>query len=243
MANGYSATGRLFRVLKDASKRDNGQAFLEMWAGVFGLDAKNRVEAYAKYAEVLGLVVEAKREIAQHEELKQSLYLATVANIENILVTANPGAVWGTVNAQLQGPNLLALEFCADTLDRLAAEQEIESAFLTEFRQEVERLTTEVLASDEEEELKQLLVRKLGELRQATIDYALNGISGIREVVASSVGAVVLAGAVASKEPRRKVVQDFLDILSKATGLTEKAVKHWPLAAGAIRGLLGGAGE
>lgn len=239
VVNQTSATGRLFRLLKEASLLKGETIFLDVWPQVFKVVPPDRAVGFALYGDIIGLLQEAKAEVLANPDLKQELYLGTITRIETLLLSANPTAAWSNVTGQLQGPNLIALEFCADTLDRLSGEQEIKEEFLDELKAEIERLTGAILASDVEPELKQLLSDKLDQMRQAVLKYRIHGIEGLRVAVEASVGAVVLAGNSQKNEPRRKVIADFLEIVSKALLIVEQARKYLPLAGPAIRALLG----
>ena len=241
LGSGISATGRLFRILRDAVLRDKNQSFLDAWAQVFGIDSANRTRVYQLLGDLFGLLELSKVEIKAHTELKRSLYLATVEGISTILLGANHHAQWREVATQLEGPNLRALEFCADQLDRLSMEREIPSDYLAELQAEIERVVNTVLQSELEREAKEVLAAKLEDVRTSLLAYRLRGLDGIRAATQSAVGALVMAyPKVATKTPGLRVVHDLLDVLVKLATLAEKANLLMPGSGAAVRALLSG---
>ena len=117
-ATHISAAGRLFDIVRDAASRSGATGFLAVFAAVGGAPESDHARGLEVLARVFGLLAEAKEEVLRRPELKQMLYMGAINSVDTVLRTANFSSEWKVVAPQLQQA-LIALEFCADQLNRL----------------------------------------------------------------------------------------------------------------------------
>jgi hypothetical protein len=76
------------------------------------------------------------------------------------------------------------LAYCADAMSRLPeAEEVIERNILNDLLKDFEALTSEVLDSNINDELKAFLVRSIEDIRAAIHEYRLKGAAGLRQAL------------------------------------------------------------
>jgi hypothetical protein len=226
---GFSPAGRLFRLLQTGLNHNGSQTILEAWAAILGLDPKDKAAVFAGFGEVVRLIADARDHVRSHPEIKQDLYLRTLDQIEQVLLAPSVNGQWGSVVSGLNGPHILALEFCAEQLDRLSTEQELDPTILEALQKDLEGTMERLLSSDLPEDIKAHLTGRLEELRAAIVRYRLYGISALTRATEAAVGAVIVAQAQVKDERARTVLKDYLDIAQKALNVAAGAVKQWPM--------------
>jgi hypothetical protein len=236
---GFSPAGRLFRLLQQGMGRDGNKPTLEAWAGILGMDPGDKAAVYGAIGDVISLISDARAHVRRHPELKQELYLRTLDTVESLLLNQSPMGQWGSIVSGLNGPHMLALEFCAEQMDRLAEEKELPEAILDSLRTDIDAALTRLLSSDLEDIVKQHLVQRLEEVRAAILSYRVSGIAVVARTTEASLGAAVVAQSHARGEGNRAAIKDYLDIVQKGLNVVERAAAHYPLLASAVRALAG----
>lgn len=233
-----SAAGRLLAIIKRASGQPGQTLVFPTWGNVFGIPPDDRAAVYAAIAGVYRLVDNARDEVRSHPDLKQDLYLGALSNIEAAITNAQMNAQWGQFVSQLQGSNLIALEFVAEQLDRFSSEQLVEQSLLDELRAMIEKVTNELAASDIDPELRRLLSQKLEDARHAILFYSIDGADGLRRAAEAAVGTVMVMNESAKPEQSKKPFVDYVDAINKMLDIVSKAKPLAALVTSGVRALL-----
>ena len=204
-----SDAGRLFNVLKAAIDARLSDSVLDALAVATGGTKSDRELGYDTLAALHRLVKAAKDEVQAHPELKQDLYIGSINSIANVLNGVVPTNPWDTVVQQLAQP-MISLEFCADQLNRLSDEPRLPATTIRELLKELEALQATLIDAPLEPDLLRLLLRKLAEMREALLNYRIDGASGLARATESAIGGIVKNSDSIKKAGRVEQLDRFL---------------------------------
>ena len=183
--------GRLYEILNEARSMPGTHRVGGAWADAFGVEPTDIRQIYALLLELMDLVDRAKKSV-QQLDVDHDLYLRWVPNVEHVLIYSQLGAKWAQLQPQLDDTTMNQLEFCSELLSRRTSEKVISDEDLSKLQMEVETLLDKVLSANLPEELKDVLIEKLEQIRQAILAYRVRGNEGLRRALGSSLGAMFL---------------------------------------------------
>lgn len=233
-----SPAGRLFELLNEALQMDGNKAAMNVWADVLKIDPADRAAVFAGVGDTLRLIVESKVIVAANPELKQELFLSTLSNVESVLTSHHLPGQWSSVRQGLAGPPMVAMEFCAEALDRLSDELKVDQSVLDALRAELDAMLQKVLSADLDGEVKAEFALRLEELRDSVVRYRIEGAARVRRGADALVGTLVSTSRRPNATQRVTLVKDILTVSNAAYELVEKATKHAPQLQAAVQPLL-----
>lgn len=162
------------------------------WSEILGLKDAPKSVLLRRLGSVLEMPAIAVRSVECLDDIRHDLFLEWVNPISNAFGQLNLEAHWDQLKAAITEISLKSLEFCDHELERQAREPVIDKekldSLLTEVRSVLESLKTARLP----DYLREFVLERLLLVETAIVDYQLLGIRPLREVVESTIGAVVL---------------------------------------------------
>ena len=207
---------RLYEVLNRARALGPMIATNEVLAGALQINPRDTKVLLTAIVDLIDLTDTAKKRL-QQLDIDQDLYLDPFKNIDRLFTGLNLGTNWEAYRSLLDDNTMLALQFCADTLSREMSETVIGEEELTELQTKVESLLEEVLGSTLPEELKDVLVQKLEDIRLAILLYRVKGTEGLRRALESGLGAIFLYGGHIEEiqdEKQKRTLHDVLEFMA-----------------------------
>ena len=192
MAKLDNPAGRLYEILNAARSKPSSHQIRGAWAEVFDVKPTDMRSIYALLVELMDLVDRAKKSVQQLPGVNHDLYLRWIPNVEHVLTYSQLSVKWAELQRNLDDTTMNQLEFCSELLSRRTGEKVISDEDLSKLQMEVETLLDKVLSANLPEELKDVLIEKLEEIRQAILAYRVRGNEGLRRALGSSLGAMFL---------------------------------------------------
>lgn len=221
--------GRLFDILNEAKKKPPATKVRQVWADIFGIEAKDTGTILRMLADLIQLTYKTKSQIQNVENIDHQLYLKPFIKIEAMLSQINLDAQWQSWQQQIDEPTIYGLQFCSDRLNREANFTSLKASELDQIKKALEELTDSVSISQLETSLKLLLVRNLESLRQALIAYKIKGIDGIETELELNLGSLFLnkdkIAASADKTESKTFIKKyfkFLDGINKTVSTAKQ---------------------
>ena len=224
---------RLLDILRKVLNVSFKGNVLEVWREVFdiprGPEYKERI--FFLFFELRELVKEAKDDILSLE-VNHKLYLRHFQNIEKFLeIEALYKDRWDEFRKALLTPiTIESLEYCLDVLSRHPSENEIGEDDLLWIKEEVDKLTNDVLEKDIEPDLKKVIVSLLESIDLAIIEYKISGIKSFEKLLEQSIGKIILKENLFKNEETKKKFSGLFSIIKKINDLIKFAKSLTELA-------------
>jgi hypothetical protein len=184
--------GRLYDILQEGRTKPGDYPSRRVWASIFGVPEIDTGTILRMLAELIQLTYETKVEIEKLEDVDHQLYLRPFQRIESLFSQINLDAPWKHWKDQIDEPTIYGLQFCSDKLSRATNYTKIDNDEIEKIKNSLSELTDQVLETQLDSFLKQLLVRNLESLRQSLIAYRIKGIDGIQQEIELNLGSMVL---------------------------------------------------
>ena len=181
-----------------------------------------------RLADLLHLVGQAKSAIQNafgETDSARDLYLEPYDKLERAFSRLNFEAGANQLLTEVDALCLRGLQYGADMLSRLGLSGRIDRDTLVELQQEIESLSAIILDSDLPPEVKDLLSRRVEQLRTAVLEIRLRGAEAVEASLDALFGTVVRAEAPITKSGGKAFLERFtkvLDIGYKLTSMAEK---------------------
>ena len=179
---------------------DDRQPAFMVLAAAFGVDPKYSEKFFWCLSQLARMIEDTKRAINGIDNIDKELFLKPFPNIEKLAYSRNFEFPWSHFRSALDGETLLGLQHCVHELSRTADQVTLSAENIQELQVEVENLIKDLLTSDIQSELKNLLLEKLEAVRTAILYYRVRGIDGIREATEAAIGAMFLNGLTITAE-------------------------------------------
>jgi hypothetical protein len=206
---------------------------LEFWREVFDIPQKEgyKEKTFLMFFELRELVKEAKNDISSLE-VNHNLYLRHYNNIEQIVeIETLYEQRWEEFRrSKLNNVTMESLEYCLDVLLKHPSENEIKKDDLLWIKEEVDKLTNEVLEKDIEPDLKKVIVSLLESIDLAIIEYKISGIKSFEKLLEQSIGKIILKENLFKNEETKKEVSGLFSIIKKIHDLIKFAKSLTELA-------------
>ena len=184
--------GRLYDIFQEARQKNDGDSSRKVWAEVFGVAEDDTSTILKMLAELIQLTHSTKGKIENLNDIDHELYLRPFSKIERILSQINLDAGWKHWKNQIDEPTIYGLQFCSDKLNRITNYTKIPNEEIDAIKQSLSDLTDQILKSELDISLKELLIRNLESLRQALISFKIKGIDGIQQELELNLGSIIL---------------------------------------------------
>ena len=184
--------GRLHDLLELARKQPESKRAREALGIVFDVGSKDTESLLRLLADLIMLSQQTKSRIKSLDDISHEIYLKPFDNIEKILSTLNLDASWKSYRDLLSEPTLYGLKFCSDKLSRIDLIETIDKSEVEAIQTQLASLVDEILNSEIDPYVKELLLRNLEGLRQSLIAYRVRGLEGIEREVEAGLGSLLV---------------------------------------------------
>lgn len=184
--------GRLHDLLESAKKQSDSKRAREALGIVFDVESTDTESLLRLLADLIMLSQKTKSRIKSLDDISHEIYLKPFANIEKMLSTLNLDSSWKPYRDLLNEPTLYGLKFCSDKLSRIDQIETIKKAEIEAIQGQLSALVEDILDSDIESSVKELLLRNLEGLRQSLIAYRVRGLEGIEREVEAGLGSLLV---------------------------------------------------
>lgn len=190
MVDNNNPAGRLYNLLKKVTKKDKGKIGYIVWRDL--LNTNDNQILFHNLEQIAGLPRVIKEQIKLRGNNYETL-LKSLTEIENAFSTLvylnNPFEVFiGKIDKSM----FLTLEVCSEILSSQCPQEHIDSGELSNLRDDIQKLITEILDSDIKESLKKFMVRHLRAIDSAIQDYMISGIEPLEREFEAIIGAAKL---------------------------------------------------
>ena len=184
--------GRLHDLLEFARKQPDSKRAREALGVVFDVESNDTESLLRLLADLIMLSQNTKLRISSLDDINHDIYLKPFFNIEKILSTLNLDSSWKPYRDLLNESTLYGLKFCSDKLSRIDQVETIKRKDIEAIQTKLAVLVEDILKSDIDLVVKELLLRNLEGLRQSLIAYRVRGLEGIEREVEVGLGSLLV---------------------------------------------------
>lgn len=216
--------GRLHDLLESARKQPESKRAREALGVVFDVESKDTESLLRLLADLIMLSQQTKSRIKSLDDIAHDIYLKPFPNIEKLLSTLNLDASWKPYRELLSEPTLYGLKFCSDKLSRIDRIEKIDKSEIGAIQEQLASLVEEILNSEIDPYVKELLLRNLEGLRQALIAYRVRGLEGIEREVEAGLGSIFVNKSKIEKSTLEDNTGRFLRAYIALLDVTNKTI-------------------
>ena len=212
------------------------------WARAF--EMSNPEDLSTLLFDLIADVGECERIVLRDIRIDEAMYLKHFTRMKSGLLGVHSGN-WESFRKTFDGAFLDVLQLMSANMAQFIGEEIISSEELANLQSEIEKLTSKIVESALDDELKEVLIDGLEAVRQSILKYRRFGAEGIRQALDKNVGLIHRYREefkTAYESNDRQVVSDFLGFLKKADIVVSTASKIKQLAAPVIDRMLEGGG-
>lgn len=195
-----------------------GKGNREILSILFETDPKDNINITKGYVSFLNLIDTAEEEISNSININHELYLKPIKIIKQNFLSLNIDA-FSTRIEQLNTEVMSNLQYVNDAITRQVGEPLIDQDELQQLLQDVNELLEQIMSSKLPAELKNIIIRNLENIRHAIIEYRINGIESLKQILESSFGYVASNKDIIMKYREEPVVQKYSTVLTNLTQL------------------------
>ena len=184
--------GRLYDIFNEARKKPEKESSRKVWAAVFGVPEDDTGAILKMLAELIQLAHHTQEKIERLDDIDHQLYLRPFTKLGRILSHINLDTAWKHWRDQIDEPTIYGLQFCSDKLNRVTNYTKIPNDEVDKIKKSLSELTDQVLESELDNSLKELLIRNLERLRLALLSFKIKGLEGIEQELELNFGSMVL---------------------------------------------------
>ncbi|WP_417553394.1 hypothetical protein [Marinomonas fungiae] len=185
--------GRLHDLLEAAKKQPESKRAREALGIVFDIESRDTESLLRLVADLIMLSQQAKSRIHSLDDITHDIFLEPFPKIEKLLSTLNLDASWKPYRELLSDPTTLyGLKFCSDKLSRIDCIENIDKSEIEAIQAKLASLVDDILNSEIDPDVKELLLRNLEGLRQSLIAYRVRGLEGIEREVEAGLGSILV---------------------------------------------------
>jgi hypothetical protein len=217
MVENFNPAERLLIILQKAHSQKG--TIKEVWSTVFGIHHSNVKELLWNLSNLIALSNEVLICLRNNPETNNELYKLPFKNVEQLLSLTNFDVSWEGAKGLLNEKVMFGLQHCSYALSKLSAEKRIDEKQLEDLRNDVETLINKILKGNISNELKEIFVENLENIRRAILAYKINGSEGLRRAFESSLGSIIHNRELVKKEENKEISSVFFDIIDKLNKL------------------------
>ncbi|UQI39303.1 hypothetical protein [Vreelandella venusta] len=216
--------GRLHDLLESARKQPESKKAREALGIVFDVEGQDTESLLRLLADLIMLSQQTKSRIKALNDISHDIYLEPFPKIEKLLSTLNLDASWKPYRELLNEPTLYGLKFCSDKLSRIDGIETIDKSEIEAIQARLASLVDEILNSEIDPDVKELLLRNLEGLRQSLIAYRVRGLEGIEREVEAGLGSVLVNKSKIEKSASKGKTGSFLKAYIALLEVTNKTI-------------------
>jgi hypothetical protein len=207
--------GRLYGILAEARKSQDGAHIRQVWGTIFGVDPSDTPRVLSLVIQLMDLVGDTRECIEAMENIDKETYLKPIQDVEKAFSVANLDAPWSHFKGHISDSTMLGLAFCSDTLSRAAREEVVDQAALDELKADVEAMIDDILKLDIEPTLRAVILDHLESIRRAIVEYRIRGTKGLRQALDSGIGSLLRHRDELKKSDNQTLVSRLTSLFGK----------------------------
>jgi hypothetical protein len=219
MGESFNPAERLFLILKKARKEPDNKPIKQVWADILGVSPFDARVVLIRLSDLMELFIETKKRLQDYQDTNKSLFLNPLGKIDQALSITNLDQSWGGVKTLLNETVMHNLQHCSNALSRVSTENRIEINELEKLRNDIESLVGKTIDSEFSEDLKQIIINNLENIRRAILAYEIHGISGLKRALESSLGSIAYNYEPIKSEKNKDVVTDLFKVIERLNSL------------------------
>jgi len=240
MSTAVNPVRRLRDILETARAQPPSEGTAQVWKVALGL-RKSEGRTFIRALDALLDLVGSARSAVMQIDVKHDDYIKAFANIESLIARLPYNTKWGQISTPLDELTMLRLQYAADLIDGKEEVHTFDRTELGGIQKRIEALQEEVLSSNFPDELREILLQKLEDIRQAILIYRVSGMEGVRQAVEGALGALWLQAEHLGEiedEKQRHVLREVVSVLADICQIMQIVLPALKLAAPIISGLL-----
>lgn len=183
---------RLFSILSELKKLPRDKKLVrDAFSQVFNIDAGDTSKILLIQSDLIKLSQNVKETISSQEDMGSAVYKKPFKKIEAILSKLTLDSQWAVHSDQLDETTLYGLEVCADILLKKNKNCKLTEDQISDFLREIEKITEKLINSTIPDNLKEVFIKNLENIRKTILTYKINGIDGIQPAIEQSYGTLV----------------------------------------------------
>lgn len=182
--------GRLHALLSEAGvlnyvEKDRVRT---KWAKVLGVEKEDSPTLLLRLSEIMNLPAQVREAVEAVPDIDHEMYLKHLPNVESAFAKMSLDVIWGSVAKELDKATMYSLEVCDDLLSRHHPEPMLPGDERERIHKEVRDLFEDVRTNEEDEDLREFLLRHLKAMDDALQEYKISGAPPVEEVVQAAMG-------------------------------------------------------
>ena len=245
-----NSVANLYSVLSEAKYTVEGSTRQRL-ASAFGVSPDDQLAFFHGFAQLFQLLNEAETQMSNLvtlRTLEPNDYLPPFIRIREALtlMSKNVEAPWTERRDSIQDVDLTTLRICADFIPSTEQEDVIPADQLAKIASDIDELTEDVVDSNIDRELREIIVNHLQESKRAIVDYRIRGAVRIREAGIFGLGtSILIANQISIDQRNGKAVEADVEtklrkywaIVNTLLTLASSALKAQPVLEGALKAL------
>jgi hypothetical protein len=191
----------------------------EAWRRILEVEEGDQVTLLRRIGLVYTLPGEIQAGVLALDNVNHDLLLEPLAEV-NAALALPINKYWNAFTASISDKSRYGLKVIEDNLQRSSLYVSLDEDGLARIQGEIQGLLEQVLGSEVEPDLRQLLVRHLQQMQSAIVEIRLRGADALRDASEAAIGGAILydqlhpvdetAGTATSKPERRRFLKGMV---------------------------------
>jgi hypothetical protein len=222
---------KAYKMSSESLTDFSSPSYRDTWAKVFNIEKSDTSALLTSIHYLLDLFLKTKNIIQSNECLNTEKNNKFLTYIENALLEINLNGTMKHFRDNINNEILTALYYMAENISFVynINEKEIDEKEINSLLQEIDELTSNLIASSLPEDVKAILLKNLNLIRKSLMSYKTLGIEGIRKSLEQTIGSIILNGNIIKEEQENENVEHMFKIISRISSLITvgRAVKEY----------------
>ena len=226
MTTNNNSSNRVYNILFEAQKKPDNHKIIDVWTAIFSIKEEDQHKKSFEVSRCLGLLHEEMNNIEESmAELGYSndLYAPYISRARHVIALHGIMGQWKTLKSNLAPEVLLSLKFCSEILPN--EEETLNKEKLEEILNMVLELEAELDSTDLPQQLKNIIIKSIKQIKEAIYSYNIVGVKAVHEVISNAYGDVVLNEAEFVKAKENKIVIKISQVWRKTIEISNDVVK------------------
>ncbi len=171
---------------------------------------------------------------------QKSMHLDQLQVVKSALVQSDN---WQQLSNELDKSLIRSLQWAAEEMNHHWDEYGIEEEDLANLQAEIDELTSEIVASDLDAQLKSVLISGLNGVRQAILEYRIQGAEGLRQALDKIIADLARNReefrTASTKTETQEPIRNYFKVIRKVDNLVSTGLKIKQIAGPPIKSILG----
>lgn len=206
-----------------------------------------RLGSDARFADTIGQlfsIINSYEQFVRRSETMaedhKSVHLGQLQDVKSALAQSNS---WEQVSSKLDKNFVRNFYWAAEEMSHHWDEYGIKEEDLASLQAEIDKLTSEIIDSDLDNQLKSVLTTGLNGVRQAILEYRIHGAEGLRQALDKSIVDMMIRyreefEAASTKTESQEFIRNYFEIIQKVNNLVSTGLKIKQIAGPPIKSVL-----